>query len=30
MCQHAKLHGGFWYVIKPNGTANTAKGMGMM
>jgi predicted lipoprotein with Yx(FWY)xxD motif len=30
MCQHVKLHGGFWYVVKPNGTANMAKGMGMM
>jgi predicted lipoprotein with Yx(FWY)xxD motif len=30
MCQHVKLHGGFWYVVKPNGMANMAKGMGMM
>ena len=30
MCQHVKLHGGFWYVVKPDGTANMAKGMGMM
>jgi predicted lipoprotein with Yx(FWY)xxD motif len=30
MCQHVKLHGGFWYVVKPNGEANMAKGMGMM
>ena len=21
MCQHVKLHGGFWYVVKPNGMA---------
>jgi predicted lipoprotein with Yx(FWY)xxD motif len=30
MCQHVKLHGGFWYVVKPSGMANMAKGMGMM
>jgi predicted lipoprotein with Yx(FWY)xxD motif len=30
MCQHVKLHGGFWYVVKPNGEANMAQGMGMM
>jgi predicted lipoprotein with Yx(FWY)xxD motif len=30
MCQHVKLHGGFWYVVKPNGVANLAKGHGMM
>ena len=30
MCQHVKLHGGFWYVVNPNGTANTAKGVGTM
>ena len=30
MCQHVKLHGGFWYVVNPNGTANTAKGIGTM
>jgi predicted lipoprotein with Yx(FWY)xxD motif len=29
-CQHVKLHGGFWYVVNPNGTPNTAKGMGTM
>jgi predicted lipoprotein with Yx(FWY)xxD motif len=29
MCQHVKLHGGFWYVVKPNGAANMAKGSGM-
>jgi Secreted repeat of unknown function len=28
-CQHVKLHGGFWYVVKPNGMANMAKGSGM-
>lgn len=30
MCQHVKLHGGFWYVVKPTGMANMAKGMSMM
>lgn len=30
LCQHAKLHGGFWYVVNPNGTPNTAKGIGTM
>ena len=30
MCQHVKLHGGFWYVVDPKGTANTAKGIGTM
>jgi predicted lipoprotein with Yx(FWY)xxD motif len=25
MCQHVNLHGGFWFVVKANGTANTAK-----
>jgi len=25
MCQHANMHGGFWYVVKPNGQPNTAK-----
>jgi hypothetical protein len=25
MCQHANMHGGFWYVVKANGTANLAK-----
>jgi hypothetical protein len=29
-CQHLKLHGGFWYVVKPNGMANMAKGSGIM
>jgi predicted lipoprotein with Yx(FWY)xxD motif len=29
-CQHVKLHGGFWYVVNPNGTVNTAKGVGTM
>jgi predicted lipoprotein with Yx(FWY)xxD motif len=26
MCQHARMHGGLWLVIKPNGQPNTAKG----
>jgi predicted lipoprotein with Yx(FWY)xxD motif len=30
MCQHVKLHGGFWYVVNPNGTPNKAKGIGTM
>lgn len=30
MCQHVKLHGGYWYVVDPKGTANTAKGVGTM
>jgi predicted lipoprotein with Yx(FWY)xxD motif len=30
MCQHVDLHGGFWYVVNPDGTANTAKGVGTM
>ena len=30
MCQDVKLHGGLWYVVNPNGTANTAKGVGTM
>jgi predicted lipoprotein with Yx(FWY)xxD motif len=25
MCQHANMHGGFWYVVKANGTPNLAK-----
>lgn len=29
-CQHVKLHGGFWYVVDPNGTPNMAKGIGTM
>ena len=29
-CQHVKLHGGFWYVVNPNGTANTGKGIDTM
>jgi predicted lipoprotein with Yx(FWY)xxD motif len=29
-CQHVKLHGGFWYVVKPDGSANMAMGHGMM
>jgi predicted lipoprotein with Yx(FWY)xxD motif len=30
MCQHVNLHGGFWYIVKPNGAANMAKGSGSM
>src|SRR5262249_20586002 len=30
LCQHVKLHGGYWYVVDPKGTANTAKGVGTM
>jgi predicted lipoprotein with Yx(FWY)xxD motif len=30
MCQHVKLHGGFWYVLDPSGSANKAKGIGTM
>lgn len=30
MCQHVNLHGGFWYVVNPNGTPNMAKGVGTM
>jgi predicted lipoprotein with Yx(FWY)xxD motif len=26
MCQHAKMHGGLWLIVKPNGQPNTAKG----
>jgi predicted lipoprotein with Yx(FWY)xxD motif len=29
-CQHVNLHGGFWYVVNPNGTPNTAKGIDTM
>jgi predicted lipoprotein with Yx(FWY)xxD motif len=29
-CQHVQLHGGFWYVVNPNGTANKAKGVDTM
>jgi predicted lipoprotein with Yx(FWY)xxD motif len=29
MCQHVKLHGGFWYVVKANGAANLAMGKAM-
>jgi predicted lipoprotein with Yx(FWY)xxD motif len=25
MCRHADMHGGFWYVVKANGTLNLAK-----
>jgi len=27
MCQHANMHGGLWFVVNANGTANMAKGM---
>jgi predicted lipoprotein with Yx(FWY)xxD motif len=30
MCQAANMHGGFWYVVNANGSANEAKGHGMM
>ena len=30
LCQHVNLHGGFWYVVNPNGTPNKAKGIGTM
>ena len=30
LCQHVKLHGGFWYVVDPAGTPNQAKGIGTM
>jgi predicted lipoprotein with Yx(FWY)xxD motif len=30
MCQHVQLHGGFWYVVTPGGTPNTARGIGTM
>jgi predicted lipoprotein with Yx(FWY)xxD motif len=30
MCQAANMHGGFWYVVNANGSANKAKGHGMM
>lgn len=26
MCQHARMHGGLWLIIKPSGQPNTAKG----
>jgi hypothetical protein len=26
MCQHARMHGGLWLIIKPTGQPNTAKG----
>jgi predicted lipoprotein with Yx(FWY)xxD motif len=29
-CQHVSLHGGFWYVVNPDGTPNTAKGVDTM
>lgn len=30
MCQHVKLHGGWWYVVKPSGAPNKAMGVGTM
>jgi predicted lipoprotein with Yx(FWY)xxD motif len=30
MCQHVKLHGGFWFVAGASGSPNTAMGHGMM
>ena len=30
MCQHVKLHGGYWYVVDPNGSPSMAKGVGTM
>jgi predicted lipoprotein with Yx(FWY)xxD motif len=30
MCQAANMHGGFWYVVNADGSANKAKGHGMM
>ena len=30
MCQHVKLHGGFWYVVNPNGTPDKHMGVGTM
>jgi predicted lipoprotein with Yx(FWY)xxD motif len=30
MCQAANMHGGFWYVVNADGSANTAKGHGTM
>jgi predicted lipoprotein with Yx(FWY)xxD motif len=29
-CQHANMHGGFWYVVSADGRANMAAGHGMM
>ena len=26
MCQHQNMHGGLWFIVKPNGRPNTAKG----
>jgi hypothetical protein len=28
MCQAANMHGGFWYVVNADGSANRAKGHG--
>jgi predicted lipoprotein with Yx(FWY)xxD motif len=30
MCQAANMHGGFWYVVNADGSANKAKAHGMM
>jgi predicted lipoprotein with Yx(FWY)xxD motif len=30
MCQAQNMHGGFWYVVNADGTANMMKGHGMM
>jgi predicted lipoprotein with Yx(FWY)xxD motif len=30
MCQAANMHGGFWYVVNADGSANKVKGHGMM
>jgi len=30
MCQAANMHGGFWYVVNADGSANMTKGHGMM
>jgi predicted lipoprotein with Yx(FWY)xxD motif len=30
MCQAANMHGGFWYVVNADGSANKAKGRAMM
>jgi len=30
MCQAANMHGGFWYVVNADGSANKAKGHGTM
>jgi hypothetical protein len=30
MCQAANMHGGFWYVVNADGSANKARGHGTM